>query len=156
MSFVTIDLTEILEAEKQWDRGLQIMSDGVRRAVKMAVEEGAREGINTRHYQDQTGLLTSRIRGFVEISTPGGAVGVLGAFTHYASYVDAGTRPHEIRGNPWLVFKTKDGQWVRTHLVRHPGTKADGFMGRAFLKAERVLLREVEVAAQQFERFMNE
>jgi hypothetical protein len=149
-----VDISDVFLFEEEYDRGLVHLSDAIRRAVRLAVEEGASEALNTRHYKDQTGLLTSRIKGFVEVSTPGGAVGMLGAYTDYASFVDGGTRPHEIRGNPLLTFKTRDGRWVTTHLVQHPGTKADGFMGRAYLKAERVILREVEVGVARLEQFL--
>lgn len=152
---ITIELEDVFQAEATYERAVTRFDERVRRGLQTALDEGVREGINTRHYKDQTGLLTSRIKGFVEISTPGAAQGVLGAFTDYASFVDAGTRPHEIHGNPFLTFKAKDGTWVTTRMVRHPGTKADGFFGRAVQKTERVLLREVEVAASELQRFLD-
>jgi hypothetical protein len=151
---VTTTWDELDRFEEEYDRALVRLSNAVRRGVARAVDEGAREGMNTRRYQDQTGLLTSMIKGWVEISTPGGAEGMLGAFTEYASYVDAGTAPHKIRGNPWLVFKTSDGRWVRVHEVDHPGTKPDGFGGRMYLKAERVILREVELGVAELARML--
>lgn len=30
-------------------------------------------------------------------------------------------KPHKIEGNPWLVFKAKDGRLVSLHRVNHPG-----------------------------------
>lgn len=150
-----LDLEPVFQAEAEFERACDKVSDGVRRAVARAVDEGAREGINTRGYQDQTGLLTSRIRGYVEVSTPGGAVGVLGAFTDYASFVTDGTKPHEIHGNPFLTFKARDGRWVTTRMVRHPGYRGDRFMTRALLKAERVLLREVEIGVAEMNRYLD-
>jgi hypothetical protein len=147
-----VDLQEVFDFEELYDREAVRLSDGIRRGVERGIDEAVREAINTRRYQDQTGLLTSMIKGFVEVSTPGGAVGYFGAFTDYASYVEGGTRPHQIHGNPMLVFKGRDGTWVRTTMVNHPGTQADGFMGRAFLKAERVILREVEISVEQLRR----
>ena len=41
-------------------------------------------------------------------------------------------------------------------MVKHPGTKPDGFMGRAYHKAERVLLREVEVGLAELQREIDE
>jgi hypothetical protein len=150
-----IDLQEVFDFEEEWLRAQSRLSDATRRGVQKSIDEGVREAIQTHRYQDQTGLLTSRITGLVEVSTPGGAVGYFGAFTDYASFVEGGTRPHEIHGNPFLVFKGRDGQWVRTRMVNHPGTKPDAFMGRAFLKAERVLLREVELGVAEVTRLLS-
>jgi hypothetical protein len=156
---ILIDLQSVFDFEEEWQRGVQLVSDGVRRGVQKAVDEGVREAINTRTYKDQTALLTSRIKGWVEISTPGGATGVLGAFTHYASYVNDGTEPHEIHGNPTLTFKGSNGQWVTVNTVergpiKHPGYRGDGFMSRALHKAERVILREVELSVAQLQQLI--
>jgi hypothetical protein len=150
-----VDLQDVFDFEEAYDRALGRLSDATRRGVQKGIDEGVREAINTRRYQDQTGLLTSRIKGLVEVSTPGGASGWFGAFTDYASFVEGGTRPHQIHGNPMLVFKGRDGTWVRTTMVNHPGTQADGFMGRAFLKAERVILREVELGVAEMIRILS-
>ncbi len=149
---ITVDIQPVHDLVDEWDRGLALLSDGIRRGVRQGIDEGAREAVNTRRYKDQTGLLTSRIKGWIEISTPGGAIGVLGAFTHYASYVNDGTEPHEIHGNPFLVFKGRNGQWVYARKVNHPGTKPDGFMSRAYWKVERVVLREVELSVEELVR----
>jgi hypothetical protein len=47
-----------------------------------------------------------------------------------AGYVEFGTKPHDIvpKTKPYLVFKTKDGKWVKTKKVRHPGTKPNPFI----------------------------
>jgi hypothetical protein len=148
------DLQELFDFEEEWERGLIKLSDAAREAVRAATVEAPKEAINTRHYKDQTGLLTSMTKGWVEISVPGGAIGEIGAYTHYASYVDGGTAPHEIRGNPLLTFKI-GAQWVSVHGVHHPGTKPDGFMGRAYLKAEAVMIREVEIGVDQLQRFLD-
>ena len=48
--------------------------------------------------------------------------------TPYASFVDKGTRPHEIRGNPLLVFFwAKVGRVVAFPRVNHPGNIAYDF-----------------------------
>src|SRR4051812_42822185 len=151
-----LDLEPVYQAELAYEKAVNRFDERVRSGVRTAIDESVREAVNTRHYQDQTGLLTSRIKGYVEISIPGAAAGYFGAFTDYASFVDGGTKPHEIHGNPFLTFKAKDGTWVTTRMVNHPGTKPDGFMGRAFLKAERVQLREVEVAAAELQRFLDD
>lgn len=151
---VTATWDELDRFEEEWERALLKLSDAARKAVASAVDEGPREAINTHKYQDQTGLLTSMTKGFVEISVPGGAIGEIGAYTYYASFVDGGTAPHEIHGNPLLTFKTADGRWVSVAGVHHPGTKPDGFAGRMYLKAEAVMIREVEVGIDELQRFL--
>lgn len=146
---------EIDRLEEEWERGLLKLSDAARKAVAAAVDEAPREAIQTHRYQDQTGLLTSMTKGWVEVSTVGGAAGEFGAYTDYASYVDGGTQPHEIHGNPLLTFKGRDGNWVSVAMVNHPGTKPDGFMGRAYLKAEAVMIREIELGVSELQRFLD-
>lgn len=49
------------------------------------------------------------------------------AFTaEHASYVNDGTSPHQIVGNPLLAFQW-EGQTVIVHSVNHPGTTANPF-----------------------------
>ena len=151
---VTTDLQALFDFEDDWDRALLKLSDAARNAVAAAVDEGPREGVQTHKYRDRTGLLTSMTKGFVEISTVGGAIGEFGAYTQYASYVDGGTKPHEIHGNPYLTFRGGDGQWRTVAMVHHPGTQPDGFMGRAYFKAEAVMIREVEIGIDQLTRYL--
>ena len=46
----------------------------------------------------------------------------------YAPYMEYGTSPHDIHGNPWLSWKK--GFKVKT--VHHPGTKAYKYMTKSF------------------------
>lgn len=133
------------EFEQRWDRALLALSSSMHRAVEAAVEEGPREALATRHYHDETGLLTSMTKGYVLARVPGGALGEFGAYTQYASFVNDGTRAHEIHGNPLLTFKSSSGQWVTVAMVHHPGTEPDGFMDRGYIKAETVMIREIEL-----------
>jgi len=154
---IYVDLEPVFQAERDWDRALQKLSDGVRRGVEKAVKEGAAEAKATHKYQDQTGYLTSRIVGYIETSAPGGATGVIAALADYASFVEGGTSPHPIhaRNAPYLVFKGRDGTWVRTKMVNHPGHPAFPFMGPALQKAERVLVRELEVGIAEMQRALD-
>jgi hypothetical protein len=46
----------------------------------------------------------------------------------YSSYVDEGTEPHEIHGNPLLVFYwPKTGRTMFLPRVQHPGTSRTGW-----------------------------
>jgi hypothetical protein len=147
---------ELDRFEEEWERALLKLSDAARNAVRAATVEAPREAINTKRFHDQTGLLTSMIKGFVEISVPGGAIGEIGAYTEYASYVDGGTQPHEIHGNPLLTFKTAGGQWVSVRGVHHPGTKPTGFGGVLHNVAESVMIREVEIGIDELKRFLED
>jgi hypothetical protein len=150
---------ELERFEEEWERALLKLSDAAREAVRAATVEAPREAINTKRFRDQTGLLTSRIKGFVEISVPGGAIGEIGAYTEYASYVDGGTKPHEIHAGggaqgALLTFKGSNGQWVSVHAVPHPGTKPTGFGGVLYNTAEAVMIREVDIGIDQLKRFL--
>lgn len=149
---LVIDLEPIFQAEMEYERAAARLGELPGRAVRAATHEGHLEAINTRRYQDQTGRLTGSIKAVIDVIAPGAASGWIVARQYYASFVDAGTRPHRIEGNPFLTFKARDGSWVTVRAVNHPGTKPDGFMGRAYHKAERVLLREVEVGIAEFNR----
>lgn len=139
--------------------------------VTAAVREGAAEAKRSHRYKDQTGKLTAGISGELTYATRGEAEGEIVSRASYSSYVDAGTRPHEIRPKlgravvgplrpsqtrsraketkPLLSWVGPDGRRLYAYVVHHPGTHAYGFMGQAYEKAERVLEREVDVATQR-------
>ena len=72
----------------------------------------------------------------------------IGPQAPYGAYVEFGTKPHDIRpkNKEYLTFKTRDGRWVRTKLVHHPGTKAQPYMRPA---AEQVLSQIAPDLAKQ-------
>lgn len=143
------------EFERDWADACRVLSDGARKGVQKGVEEGAAQARASHPYRDQTGALTASTRGRVEISTPGGAVGVIEATARYASFVEAGTEPHDIRPRraAALHWTDADGEHF-AQLVHHPGTRPLPFVGPAVLKAERVVLREVEIAEAEAARIM--
>jgi hypothetical protein len=143
---------DIEEFEQRWDRALLALSSSMHRAVEAAVDEGPREALATRHWHDETGLLSSMTKGYVLARVPGGALGEFGAYTSYASFVNDGTRAHEIHGNPFLTFKNAGGQWVTVAMVHHPGTQADHFMDRGAIRAEAVMIREIEIGVAEMQR----
>jgi hypothetical protein len=61
-----------------------------------------------------------------------GAVSTIKFTADYASYLDEGTGPHEIVGNPLLAFDW-GGTTVIVHSVQHPGStkNVDWFSGPA-------------------------
>jgi hypothetical protein len=81
----------------------------------------------------RTGYLASTI-----VNEVGDGEASVDALASYAVYVVRGTRPHVIRpvNASVLVFEASDGKMVFTHLVNHPGTKADPFMQDAAEKPQ--------------------
>lgn len=50
----------------------------------------------------------------------------------YSSYLEEGTAPHTIKGNPYLHFYwEKKDVWIKTKAVNHPGTTPRPFMANA-------------------------
>jgi hypothetical protein len=173
-----VDLQPLFDLEEEYDRALIKLSDAAREAVRAATVEAPRQAINSKRFQDQTGLLTSMMKGWVEISVPGGAIGEIGAYTYYASYVDGGTKPHEIHATAGggfngplregqsrsgrgthsgglLTFKI-GGRWVSTPMVHHPGTKAYGMGGVMYHAAERIMIREIEMGVEDMKRLLGD
>ncbi len=178
MSFdVTIEGLEDLR--RDWDESLGVLSDGIRRGVDLGVKEGADYARSNHAYKDKTGALTRSISGRLETSTRGGAVGVIEATAPYASEVEKGTAPHEIRPKASSGFvgpvrrgqsrRASDdigttrtalrfdmgGEQVFARVVHHPGTAPHPFIGPAAQKAERVILREVEVSQERVAEIMS-
>lgn len=56
----------------------------------------------------------------------------------YALSVEFGSKPHIIRGNPFLAFDGEDGQRVVVREVHHPGTPEQPFMRPALFRTRDV------------------
>lgn len=151
---VEIDTDDL---ERAWAESLRVLSDGIRTGVSNGVTEGAQEARTVHRYKDRTGALTASTVGRVEVSTPGAAVGIIEATKPYASFVEEGTRPHEIRARraPLLRWVDADGGHHAAKKVNHPGTPSLPFIGPAVLKAERVMVRDIEVAADKVADIMS-
>lgn len=56
-----------------------------------------------------------------------------------ALWMESGTRPHKIEGNPYLVFFwARVGHVVRMKAVNHPGTRAYRYLENALVRSFRV------------------
>lgn len=86
----------------------------------------------------RTGALKESIRGWVQ---PGEAI--IETTVPYARYQEFGTRAHGPVTKPFLVFKTKDGQWVRTKKVKG-------------IQPVRMFKRGVEASSQAIAQYLNE
>lgn len=139
------EIEGIDELERAFDATAHEMSDAVRRAVAEGVQAGADEARRNHFYQDRTGALTKSIKGYVEISTPGGAVGVIEANTKYDKIIERGSRAHEI-----VVRKAGALHWTAggsdhfAKKVQHPGTRPYPFMKQAGIFAEKHMERALE------------
>lgn len=81
--------------------------------------------------------------------SPYGATGfIVRVNADYGVYVDQGTKPHVIvpRRAPYLVFKNRDGKWIRTKRVNHPGTKPTYFFTNAVEESGRYANEEMSRA----------
>lgn len=170
---VEIDLSDLERCLSAIDGEL---AAGCRAAVQAAVVEAPAEALSVRRWRNRTGEAERLTRGWITGLTTVGAEGVVASDAHYASYLDAGTRPHEIRPlnyhwgagryvvprsrvtgkkvrgvsfgagrGKFLRFIGASGRVVFARVVKHPGTRGDGYMGAAYLKAERVMAREIDV-----------
>jgi len=146
---VSYRIDGILELERDFARVSQELSNIVRHAAITGAREGVAQAKARHRYKDQTGKLTKTAKAVSEVSTPGGATALMVWPMKYASFVENGTRRHNIPfektvGNPFLHF-VWHGVPVTFARVDHPGNKAYAFAGDAYLKAERVLWREVDL-----------
>ena len=146
----TIDVSELRRTAARLQTRLQAACVG---AVRDACEQGAAEARDTRRYKDRTGALTASIQGHLLTGTATDAEGEITAGVNspaskYASFVDGGTKAHPItaKNKPLLRWQDASGHWWSKRTVQHPGTKPYGFMGSAYLKAERVLEVAADVA----------
>lgn len=93
--------------------------------------------------QGYGGNLRQSIRYF-----PYGATGyVVRVGAEYGVFVDQGTRPHVIlpKRKPFLAFQ-KDGRWIFTKRVNHPGTKPTFFFTNAVKDTESYANQEMDRA----------
>lgn len=168
-------LDGIEQLERDFARALPELEGGLWHAVDAACKEGAGEAKTQHRYEDKTGDLTKSIDGQLTHGTRQSAEGVIVAKAKYASFVEEGTKAHVIRpkagagfvgpllegqsrksrgrkGTRMLAWEQPQGDWHYAREVHHPGTRAYGFMGQAYTKAERVLEREVERAVDAMSR----
>jgi HK97 gp10 family phage protein len=81
---------------------------------------------------------TGALRQSITITYLTSTKAVIGPHVIYGAYQEFGTGsrgefptgPYEIKpkNKQFLVFKTKDGRWIRTKHVIHPGVKAQPYM----------------------------
>lgn len=169
-----VDLSDLRERCK---RATITFRSGVAKAVVTAATEGLAEAKSRRRYKDRTGGLTGRAYVAKRIGSSNPEAVMVWPVS-YASFVDAGTGPHTIRpkasaglkgpvresqtrrsrgtgpARRFLRFEIGGRVFYRTE-VHHKGSRAFGFAGMAYHKAEAVLIREIESLAVDVERVFN-
>lgn len=155
----TAEVENATEFATFWQRTIvTTISNGLRGAVNRAANEGATEAIQHHQFQNRTGNLEKSIGAITNAGSTSDDFGAeIVALENYASYVENGTRPHVIqaRRSAVLAFVNQSGEQMFRVSVHHPGTKPSVFMGLAYLKAERVLIREVELAVERAQQALD-
>lgn len=151
---IEIDLSDVRRACNEGNaQQLRV----ARSAPLDAAREGQAQALGRRRYKDRTGGLTGRAFAALVATTETGSEAEMRWPVPYASFVDAGTAPHEIspRRRTYLKFGGSGGNPVFARSVRHPGTRPTGFAGDAAQTAERLLVRDVEVGFRELEQILN-
>lgn len=123
----SINPTRLLQALSEF---VEHMDKEVHDALAAALERavGVAKG---GQFFDRTGDLRDQIRYTLDgLASEDTLLGTLGAYTPYASYVEDGTEPHEIRARNRKALKipAKGGGFYFAKSVQHPGTKPVRFM----------------------------
>jgi len=152
-----IQPASLAKFNRDMDKYNKEVHTGVRREVQRAainVEREAKQNVSNSDLLGTRSSVKSSI--FRKILNKGYSAVVRSA--HKASvYIEEGTKRHNItpRNAPYLHFKVgtagslKTGkftksQWVRTKLVRHPGTRPDPFMGPAYERVKPDFIRRLK------------
>jgi len=152
---VDFDLSDIRDALRLAEREI---NHGAENAVRLAASEGLAYSRARRRYKDRTGQLSDFAYSTIVSRSVGKPEAEIVWPVAYASFVEEGTKPHpiEARRAPNLVFYwPKIGGVFVGKRVNHPGTKAYGFAGDAYRKAEDVLIREAELGVEAAQRILS-
>lgn len=143
---LTVTIEGIPDVERAWAQTVREIHDGATVAVQTAADAGVEEGKRSATWTDRTGAARRTIATKMGVKAFGNVHVDMIAPLHYHRHLDAGTRPHEIRPvrARFLRFMGRDGSIVFARRVMHPGTKGDGFAGKMYFKAQRVLYAELE------------
>lgn len=127
-----------------------------RQAPVDAAVEGQSRAIANRRYQDRTGKLSGTAFVSPPSESEGGSEVKMIWPVPYASFVDGGTKPHEIRPKRRAFLRFGDASApIFARVVKHPGTRPYSFAGEAAQIAERVLVRDVETGLRDLEPILS-
>ncbi len=146
------------ELAHDWANVRAAVRGAMRRGVRLGVTEGAALAKSTHKFQNQTGHLEASIEGRVTGNSEDEHRGELVASAKYASYVEGGTRAHEIKPKKeggLLHWQSPQGTHHYARAVSHPGTKPLPFMGPAYQKCEAVIIRETEIGIREAQTILD-
>lgn len=176
MLTASLDISQFRELAERSRRAITL---SIARGVGKAAAEGAVEA-KTGQFKDRTGRLRSEIKARFLRSDGMSVEWELLSPTPYAKFVEEGTRAHDIWpkaahglkgplrngqtrratgkgphehivGRGTALRFMMGGRWVFARMVHHKGSRPYPFMGLGYLKAERVLWREMAMMEQQLE-----
>jgi hypothetical protein len=169
MFSVSINTAELVQA---WVGVRAAVRAGVRRGVSQGVQEGAQEARSQHAFTNRTGTLEKSIEGrltgnrtsvgaatgnngrigrwkatSLDGEVDGAQFGEIKASAAYASFVENGTKPHmifpkRVSALSWIPMEGGPRRFAK--WVKHPGTKPYPYMSLAYLKCERVMIREIQ------------
>lgn len=140
MTGVALRLANLEDVHRRHDHFLA----GQSRVIGEALTFGGRAAIeHVQQYPEfkpRTGALQKATRARVVRMANGRVLRITNPKV-YAEPIDKGARRHLIRPRnaQYLQFKTRDGHWVRTKLVHHPGNRPYKTFYRATTAAYRVI-----------------
>jgi hypothetical protein len=168
MFAIALDTSDI---EHAWRDIVAELARGTVRGFVMGLAEGEAAALSTGRWKDRTGETRRNTRGTVDFTTATGGAGTLNSLVPHASFLEAGTRPHQIRpkvesglrgpvrsgqgrrsetdiGTHRVALRWHDagGQVHFARVVNHPGTQATGYMAAGVHQIERTFLREIGVS----------
>ena len=145
----TVTIEGLEDVSRKWSNSVREIHDGATDAVIRAADAGVEEGKRSATWTDRNGAARRTIKATRAVSVFHSVHADMVAPLFYHRYLDEGTKPHEILPvRAWFLrFRAKDGTRVFTRFVWHPGTKGDGFAGKMYFKAQRVLRAELEAMA---------
>lgn len=138
-----VDARETIRQLGELGRSFRRVTDGVVAAGVFAAEKAAN---GTALWRDRSGKTRASI-----VAEPVGAYGGKVTARGAAHYLELGTGPHVIRGNPFLRFEVGGVVFFR-RSVHHPGTSPRPFMAEAALVGERAMRFEAERLLAEFSR----
>ena len=102
---------------------------------------------------------TGRLRNSITPEIESSVEGKVGTNVKYASAVEYGTKPHEIKPKKAkrLVWKDKDSkEFQSAKKVKHPGTKAQPFLEPAYLHGQKEAKKQFEKAFKNLEKIFKD
>ena len=162
MFTIDFDLTKI----RQTCNAIRVQTGQLaNHAAEKSAKRGLEVSTSKRRYQDKTGRLAGKTEVVPKKQDALGGEYEIQWNTPYAKFIDEGTKAHKIapKNSRFLVFfwakkgrlYVGRGKGGARLSVNHPGTKPYAFAGEAYMVAERELLRQVEIGAQDIERAIN-